>query len=139
MLDFLLGFMVVLISVGVHYEGLRICSRLIRIRRLHLHRLAVAFAIIGALIAHMVEILIFAASSELMVAMGIGGLRPAHESFNDLLYYSAVTYTSLGFGDVIPTGAMRTLSGLEALTGLVMIAWTASFSFLQMEHFWRDR
>ena len=53
-----------------------------------------------------------------------------------MIYFSAVSYTSLGFGDVIPVGPMRYLAGLEALTGLTMIAWTASYSFLQMKHFW---
>ena len=57
----------------------------------------------------------------------------------DYFYYSAVTYTSLGFGDVIPVGPLRLLSAIEALTGLVLIAWTASFAFFLMQRLWQDR
>ena len=52
---------------------------------------------------------------------------------------SAITYTTVGFGDVVPVGPIRFLSGMEALTGFVMIGWTASFTYLEMERFWRGR
>jgi hypothetical protein len=136
-LGLLYGFVLLLLCVGVHYEGLRLCSRFVAV--LHVRRLAVAFSIVGASVAHMIEILVFAVGMRVLAALGWGEIEPMHEGFGDLIYFSAVTYTSLGFGDVVPTGAMREVSGLAALTGLVMIAWTASFSFVQMDHFWRDR
>ncbi len=34
-------------------------------------------------------------------------------------------------------GNLRFLSGLEALTGLVLIAWTASFTFIEMQQLWK--
>ena len=37
--------------------------------------------------------------------------------FMDCVYYSFITYTTLGFGDVIPTGTLRFLTSLESLTG----------------------
>ncbi|MDB5947629.1 MAG: two pore domain potassium channel family protein, partial [Ramlibacter sp.] len=52
------------------------------------------------------------------------------------LYFSIETYTSLGFGDVFPLGQIRMLAGMEALTGLLMISWTASFTYLEMSRFW---
>lgn len=56
--------------------------------------------------------------------------------FVDYLYYSIVTYTTLGFGDIVPSGGIRLLTGIEALLGLLMIAWSASFTYLEMEkHF----
>jgi hypothetical protein len=51
-------------------------------------------------------------------------------------YFSAATYTSLGFGDVIPSGHIRMISGAEALNGLLLIGWSVTFSFLAMEEFW---
>ncbi len=56
--------------------------------------------------------------------------------FFSCLYYSAITYTSLGLGDVLPTNGLRMLSGVEVLNGLVLIGWTVSFIFLTMEKFW---
>jgi hypothetical protein len=33
---------------------------------------------------------------------------------------------------------LRALAGFEALNGLLLIGWTASFLFVSMEHFWKD-
>ncbi len=54
----------------------------------------------------------------------------------DCVYFSFTTYTTLGFGDVVPHGELRYLTGLEALTGLLLITWTASFLYLEMTRYW---
>ena len=50
--------------------------------------------------------------------VGPGGV----ETLFDAFYLSATTFTTLGFGDLTPMGAIRVLSGCEALTGLVQRA-----------------
>jgi hypothetical protein len=47
-----------------------------------------------------------------------------------------VTYTSLGFGDHIPISHARLIAGVEALNGLLLIGWSASFTYLVMERYW---
>jgi hypothetical protein len=42
----------------------------------------------------------------------------------------------LGYGDVVPHGPLRLLAGVEALTGLLMIGWSASFTYVSMARFW---
>jgi hypothetical protein len=37
---------------------------------------------------------------------------------------------------VYPVGKMRLIAGIEALTGLLMIGWSASFTYLQMSRNW---
>jgi hypothetical protein len=59
-----------------------------------------------------------------------------YTSFIDWLYFSSSTYTSLGFGDIVPVQDLRMLSSAEVLNGLVMIGWTISFTYLTMEKFW---
>jgi hypothetical protein len=58
------------------------------------------------------------------------------EGFLDCLYFSVVTYTSLGFGDHVPVSHARLLAGVEALKGLMLIGWSASFTYLAMERYW---
>ncbi len=52
------------------------------------------------------------------------------------LYYSGVVYTSLGFGDIYPEGHIRFITAMEALNGLMLITWSASFTFLAMGRLW---
>ena len=51
-------------------------------------------------------------------------------------YYSISCYTTLGIGDVYVSGYARIVTGMEALIGLVLIAWTATFklSYLFKTH-----
>jgi hypothetical protein len=60
-----------------------------------------------------------------------------HAALLDAVYLSAVTFTTVGFGDLAPTGPIRFLCGTEALTGFILITWSASFLYLEMEQFWR--
>ena len=54
----------------------------------------------------------------------------------DAVYFSAMTYSTVGFGDLSPVGAVRLMSGMEAITGLLMITWSATFTYLEMSRLW---
>jgi len=58
------------------------------------------------------------------------------ETMLDYYYYSATTYTSLGIGDIVPNEHLRFLTGVEALIGLLLIAWSASFLYAMMNRLW---
>lgn len=58
------------------------------------------------------------------------------DDLTQYIYYSFITYTSLGFGNLMPTGTLRFLTGLKALTGLLLITWTASFMYMKMQQYW---
>ena len=42
-------------------------------------------------------------------------------------YFSAVTYTTTGYGDLVLPGEWRLVGGIEALTGILMCGWSAAF------------
>lgn len=135
----LLNIVLVSIAVTIHYEMLRLLSLLIpKVRGSH--RFKILLGIFGSLIAHMVEIWIFAFAYLLMIESGQLGTLSGNFAgdLSDCLYFSMTTYTSLGFGDVEPSGHIRFVAGIEALTGLVLITWTASFMFIEMTRFWDD-
>jgi hypothetical protein len=45
------------------------------------------------------------------------------------LYFSAVTYTTTGYGDLLLPPAWRLDGGIEALTGILMCGWSTGFFF----------
>lgn len=45
------------------------------------------------------------------------------------LYFSAVTYATIGYGDVVPPAQWRLLASIEGLTGILMCAWSGGFIF----------
>ena len=55
----------------------------------------------------------------------------------DYVYLSATVYSTLGFGDLLPTGPLRFMVGVESVTGLLLITWSASFTYLEMIQYWR--
>ncbi len=133
-----INFVVVTLSVIVHYEFLRLLSvhlPKIRIRT----RLKVVFGILGSLAAHIIEVWIFAAAYYGLIQLGTFGNLEGNftHSILDCAYYSITTYTSLGTGDIQPTGDIRFLAGIEALCGLVLITWSASFMFIEMQKYWK--
>lgn len=136
-LSMALSVLMVILTVMTHYEALRIITDwLIRPRA---PRQEIIFVILGVFLAHTIEVWMFAFS------YGISTITPLLGTFRgeingsllDFMYFSATTYTSLGIGDVYPTGGMRLLTGVEALVGLVMIGWSASYTYLVMERVWR--
>jgi hypothetical protein len=50
----------------------------------------------------------------------------AFEDFETAAYFSGVTFTSLGYGDVVLSGRMRLLAPLEAANGLMMFGITTA-------------
>lgn len=129
-------------AVLVHYEGLILVSRGLR-RAGGRQRVKVLYTIFSVLALHVVEIWLFGLVLWMLlqwpqfghIAVGAG-----HSALGllDAIYLSAITYTTVGFGDLAPVGPVRFLAGTEALTGFVLITWSASFTFLEMERFWRN-
>jgi hypothetical protein len=125
--------------VLVHYEGLVRLSVCIGRRHESQRRRRVLHGIFGVLALHVVEIWIFGVATWLLLRWPeTGAVAGAHAlGLLDAIYLSAVTYTTVGFGDLAPVGPIRFLCGTEALAGLVLITWSASFTFLEMDRFWR--
>jgi hypothetical protein len=46
------------------------------------------------------------------------------------LYFSAVTYTTTGYGDLVLPSEWRLVGGVEALTGILMCGWSTGFFFV---------
>ena len=126
------------VSVMTHYEALRLLNdRLSNTERIS-PRSKVLVALIGAMASHLLQIGLFAVSFWLLRdKFGMGGFGGVFkDSLASFLYFSSETYTTLGFGDIYPTGSLRLICGIESLVGLLMVSWTASFTYLEMRRYW---
>ncbi|MFO1495193.1 MAG: ion channel [Lysobacterales bacterium] len=139
LLVMLIALAVIVACVLMHYEGLTWLQK--RLGHVHIgpKRLRVLFGIIGVLAMHAVEIVFFALGYAMVHWMpdagGVAGM--ARPGLIDLSYFSAITYTTVGYGDLVPFGALRFLAAVESLSGFVLVSWSASFTYLVMERFWR--
>jgi len=126
--------------VLLHYETLRLLSFVL----LKLHgkrRRRILILVLALVVLATVEIWLFGAGYYLLLRdPSYGALHgPGRvDEFLDYVYFSAVIYTTLGLGDLIPSGSIRFLVGTQALVGFTLISWSAAFTFLEMERFWRD-
>ena len=123
------------VSVLFHYECLCFLDRTVATFGSHRRRLLATM--IGLLLAHIVEIWFYAGAYALLgnypefgaIHMELaGGTSPF-----DAVYYSAMVYTTVGFGDMVPSGGFRLITATEALVGLSLITWSASFTYFQMQ------
>ena len=134
---FLVNSSVIALAVLIHYEFLyRITTAIPKMKIKH--RFRIVFSVFGALVAHSIEIWLFAMAYYLLHrTQEWGHLKGNFDgSFMDCVYFSYTIYTTLGFGDIVPHGYIRHLVGLESLTGLLLITWTASFLYYEMQRYW---
>jgi len=130
-------FTLIALTTVIHYEVLGFLNT--RLPALNIpSRTKLLVVIFVAFIAHALEMGVYGVSFFILVKfLGVGSFRgTAGFSFLNSLYFSAETYTSLGFGDLTPVGPVRLLAGIEALNGLLLIGWSASYTYIAMERFW---
>ena len=130
----------IVLATLVHFETLNLLDKwLPRIQFAHRFRLVIG--VLGTITAHIAEIWLFGFGYWGLIKTERFGILTGNvatpATLFDCVYFSLVNYTTLGFGDILANGHLRFLAGLEALTGLVLITWSASFLFIEMRRFWR--
>ena len=73
------------------------------------------------IVLHLIEITVWAAFYTWKDAM---------PDMQSALYFSAVTYTTTGYGDLVLPKEWRLVGGVEALTGILMCGWSTGFFFV---------
>ena len=130
--------LIVALTVVLHYEVLSgLNQHLPRWKHIPM-RLRILALIFLLLLLHVAEIWLFGLGIHLAIQDPQLGnvLGIAQGNLLDAIYLSATTYTTLGIGDLIPQGPIRFLIGTEAVVGLMMITWSASFTYLEMQRCW---
>jgi hypothetical protein len=80
------------------------------------------------ILLHMIEIAAWAV---------VYAWRDAMPDLQSALYFSAVTYTTTGYGDLVLPQAWRLAGAIEALTGILMCGWSTGFFFAIVSRMFR--
>ncbi len=88
----------------------------------------IAGVVLAIFFAHVIEIWIWAALYYFISA------------FNDFelaLYFSTTAFTTVGFGDVMPTHEWRLLGAIEGANGFMLFGWSTAFTFEILSQLYR--
>ncbi len=132
LLAIVLSAFLVVSVVAWHYWALGALYRLMPDRDVeHSHFLRSVGILLTLVLVHLVEICWFAAGLYAARShLGIGTFTdPFEPVLRDYLYYSLVTYSTLGLSEFSPVGHMKILTGIESLVGFILLTWTASFFY----------
>lgn len=138
MLDSLLiGGALVAITVTIHAVGSTFWVGVVAIRYLREDGSWGGGRMFGALlgtvvflsILHVVQITLWAITYRFFVPDSV-------ETFEKAFYFSIVTFTTLGYGDITLDESWRVLSGIEAMSGILLVGWTTALMFVVVQRSW---
>ena len=124
LIQLLLASTMVVLTVIMHLIGLALLARALRAAmrwppsREHAPITLLVATAIGLFAIHTAEIWSFAALYLLLQAA---------PDFEQALYFSTVTYASIGYGDVLVAKPWRILGAIEGATGVIMLGWSTAF------------
>jgi hypothetical protein len=121
-----LGSLLVSLTVIIHAFGLIALSRIMPwiIHWFSLHRhaagkvVAMVATVLGIFVLHTIEVWTWAA------AFALVGAFP---TFGDALYFSTVTFSTVGYGDITLSHDWRLFGALEGINGFILIGWSTAF------------
>ena len=99
-------------------------------KRLHLFR-GVMTTSLALLILHLLEAVLWAFLYMLLPAHA--GLKNFHEA----IYFSMITFTTLGYGDVTLNEPWQVLAGAEGMVGIVVFGLTTALLFAVIQKCWK--
>ena len=117
------------LTTAFHHQALRVIARAVIGHPVSQPRaILLLVALVGV---HLVEVALYAGAYALGTkVLGLGGLSGMSErTAFDFFYFAAQTYSTVGYGDLVPFGALRLVASVEALNGLLLLSWSGAFLF----------
>ena len=102
-----------------------------------LHRPANSFPLLASTVVFLV---VLHATQIMIWALAYLFLLPSTvlNTFEEATYFSFVTFTTLGYGDITLAGERRIMSGIEALNGILLAGWSTAMLFAVVQRMWQD-
>lgn len=120
-----------IVTIAIHASGtlfwinyLRQFGRRARYDNVGLNRLRILCTTAIVLLSlHIIEVIVWSFSYLLLV----GG--NTFDTLEEAIYFSTVTFASLGYGDVVIEGSWRLLSAIQSMIGLLVFGWSSALLF----------
>ena len=135
----IIGVLMIVVTVAIHAIGTTYWLDLLgnRLRQhahsqesLHLFRGIMSTAV-ALLMLHAVEVLLWALVYVLLP--GQAGLN----NYAEAVYFSMVTLTTLGYGDITLSMNWQLLAGMEAMVGIMVFGLTTATLFAVIQQSWK--
>jgi type III secretory pathway component EscU len=124
LLNIAIAALLMVVTTGIHAGGMIFALHVIRKKGGHIReRLQqtqiywIASIVLMMFLVSLVEVLVWAIPYLLLNAI---------QGFEEALYFSMVTFTTLGYGDVLLSERWRLLASFEAANGIIMFGWTTA-------------
>jgi len=124
LLNMSIAALLMVITTAIHASGMLLVVRVVlskdaQNRRLEqqMHLYSVAGVVLLMFLVSVIEVLAWS-----VTYLWLGAL----EGFEKATYFSMVTFTTLGYGDIVLTDQWRLLASFEAANGIIMFGWTTA-------------
>jgi len=134
-----IGILMIVVTVAIHaigsaywleYLADRIKHRAHSHQSLHISR-GILYTAVVLLMLHVVEVLLWA--SVYISLPGHAGLN----NYAQAVYFSMVTLTTLGYGDITLSVRWQLLAGMEAMVGIMVFGLTTAILFAVIQRSWK--
>jgi len=124
LINIVIAMLLIVLTTAIHTGAMLLALRFIRkyleiqtyrSRWSHIHQ--VGLIVLLMFFTSLMEVLVWA-----LTFLFLGAI----EGFEPALYYSMVTFTTLGYGDVLLVDRWRLLGSFEAAIGIIMFGWTTA-------------
>lgn len=117
----------VVLTVAVHLAGLTGLIGAMRWREDHVHRADGGWRQMMLIMAVVLALFMLHAFQIWLYAMMYWAALDAFATFEEALYYSTVTFTTVGYGDVVLDGRWRMVGAVESANGFLLLGWSTAF------------
>ena len=135
----LIGLVLIVVTVTIHASGTTLLMRFL-LRKYSAHdgmwqprdRWQIfVFTAVVLLALHFFEIFLWA-----LTYLSLPAITQL-QTLEDALYFSMITFTTLGYGEITLGPDSRILSGIEGMNGILLFGWSTAFFFGVIQRSWK--
>ena len=124
MLNMAIAALLMVVTTAIHASGMLLVVRVVltkdvqsRHRKKLMHLFSVGGVVLLMFFVSVIEVLVWSVTYLWLDAL---------EGFEEATYFSMVTFTTLGYGEIVLDEQWRLLASFEAANGIIMFGWTTA-------------